>query len=166
MKYLTIRNESFVQVKKKYFFPLYLYNILVECSNKCTVEQKTASVVRKDLENHVKSECPNRAYKCKFCSKEGTYASIMEDHDHLCLKKPVPCPNTDCTLTLERGRVVEHVASECEHTVVACKYHSIGCTKWKNRKDIKAHEGDDRIHLRLSLNKVSQLNGTVAELNI
>ncbi len=91
--------------------------------------------------------------------------SIMEDHGNLCLKKPVPCPNTDCTLTLERGRVVEHVASDCEHTVVACKYHSIGCPEWKKRKDIGIHEEDDKIHLHLSLNKVSQLDGTVAQLN-
>ncbi len=138
---------------------------LVECINKCTVKAKTVFVMRKDLEHHVQSECPNRAYKCKFCSKEGTHASIMEDYDNLCLKKPVPCPNTDCTLTLERGIVVEHVASECEHTVVACKYHSIGCPERKKRKDIKAHEEDDKIHLRLSLNKVSQLDGTVAELS-
>ncbi len=138
---------------------------LVECTNKCTVKAKTVFVMRKDLEHHVQSECPNRAYKCKFCSKEGTHASITEDHDNLCLKKPVPCQNTDCTLTLERGIVVEHVASECEHTVVACKYHSIGCPERKKRKDIKAHEEDDKIHLRLSLNKVSQLDGTVAQLN-
>ncbi len=138
---------------------------LVECTNKCTAEQKTVSVMRKDLEHHVQSECPKRAYKCEFCSKKGTYASIMEYHDNLCLKKPVPCPNTDCTLTLERGRVKRHVASECEHTVVACKYNSIGCPEWKKRKDIRIHEEDDKIHLRLSLNKVSQLDGTVTELN-
>ncbi len=81
------------------------------------------------------------------------------------MNKPVPCQNTDCTLTLERGRVKRHVASECEHTVVACKYHSIGCPEWKKRKNIRIHEEDDKINLHLSLNKVSQLDGTVAELN-
>ncbi len=138
---------------------------LVECTNKCTAEKKTVSVMKKDLEHHVQFECPKRAYKCKYCTEEGTYANIMEYHDNLCLNKPVPCQNTDCTLTLERGRVKRHVASECEHTVVACKYDSIGCSERKKRKDIKAHEENDKMHLRLSLNKVSQLDGTVSQLN-
>ena len=49
----------------------------------------------KDLDGHLTTDCPNRAHKCEYCGEEGTYASITEEHDQLCLKKPISCPNTE-----------------------------------------------------------------------
>ena len=83
----------------------------------------------------------------------GTYASITEEHDQLCLKKPIPCPNTECRMSVERGRVEEHVESECVHTIVACQYSNIGCTKKEKRKDMKKMTKCISIyHLRKLLN--------------
>ena len=69
--------------------------------------------MRKDLPTHLTSDCPNRDYECKYCGEEGTYASITELHDKVCLKKRVPCPNTGCPLAMERGGVEEHVQTVC-----------------------------------------------------
>ena len=99
---------------------------MVQCSNMCKVEGNDYFLMREDLDGHLTTDCPNRAHKCEYCGEEGTYASITGEHDQLCLKKPIPCPNTECTLTMERGRVEEHVANECVHTIVACQYSNIG----------------------------------------
>ena len=131
---------------------------VVFCPKQCITERKRFSVMRKDLENHLASECPKRAHQCGYCGEEGTYVTITEDHDLLCLKKPIPCPNADCTLTVERGRTEEHVASECEHTIVACKYSNIGCMQRERRKDIVSHEKDDQVHLPLSLEKIAHID--------
>ena len=136
---------------------------MVQCSKKCKVEGNDFSLMRKDLKNHLTTECPNRAHKCEYCGEEGTYASITEEHDQLCLKKPIPC--TECTLTTERGRVEKHVASECMHTIVACQYSNIGCTQREKRKDIKTHEEDDKVHLHLSLKKIVHLDNAVKEMS-
>ena len=138
---------------------------MVQCSKKCKARRTDNSLMRKDLDGHLTTDCPNRAHQCEYCGEEGTYASITEEHDQLCLKKPIPCPNTECTTSVERGRVEEHVANECVHTIVACQYSNIGCTQREKRKDIKTHEEDDKVHLHLSLKKIAQLDNAVKEMS-
>ena len=138
---------------------------LVRCSYKCKDNGNDFSLVRKDLKNHLTTECPNRAHKCEYCGEEGTYASITEEHDQLCLKKQIPCPNTECKMSVERGRVEEHVANECVYTIVACQYSNIGCIKKEKRKNIKTHEEDDKVHLHLSLKKIAELDDAISSSN-
>ena len=45
-----------------------------------------------------------------------------------------------------------------------CKYHSIGCTLRDIRKCIEKHEEDDKIHLPLSLQRVSLIDNEVMSL--
>ncbi len=72
--------------------------------------------------------------------------------------------STKTTLTIERGRVQDHVASECEYTIVSCKYSNIGCTEKMKRKDIKDHEEDDKVHPHLSIEKIHELSIGLKEL--
>ncbi len=137
---------------------------LICCPNKCQRNELSFSIMRKDLEDHLQSKCPNRSYKCGYCGVEGTYVSTTTEHDQKCSKKPIPCLNKDCTLTIERGRVQDHVASECEYTIVSCKYSNIGCTAKMKRKDMKDHEEDDRVHLHFSLEKINELSIGLEEL--
>ena len=97
--------------------------------------------MRKDLDDHLDTKCLNRVYKCKHCGEEGTYASITEVHDCVCIKNVVPCPNTDCTVIMERGQTKKHVQTVCKYTVVACKYVSIGCSVKEMRMDMNQHRG-------------------------
>jgi TNF receptor-associated factor 4 len=121
---------------------------LVPCPKDCKTE--VDNFMRKDLDNHLQEHCPNRDYTCHYCGKEGTYASITQVHDLTCEKKTLPCPNAGCGDTMERQQVPEHV-SECPHTVVSCKYKGIGCDTELERKDMAAHEQDDKIHLHMAL---------------
>ena len=82
---------------------------LVSCHNKCMMEGDESQVMRKDLNDHLKSRCLYRVYMCKHCGEKGTYASITKVHDGVCILKVVPCPNTNCTLIMERGLAKKHV---------------------------------------------------------
>ena len=132
---------------------------LVPCPNKCEDDKGAGELhhMRKDLDDHLKTKCPKRAYECHHCGEKGTYASITEDHDKVCDKKIVPCPNkaSGCPLSMERGKTKQHVRSVCDYTEVACAYESLGCAVRMLRKDIKKHQGnDDKVHLHLSLQTV------------
>ena len=133
---------------------------LVSCPNKCEVEGNDLQLMRNVLDDHLKNKCPNRDYECEDCGEKGTYASITEEHDQLCANKLVPCLNTECTVTMERGKFTEHI---CMFTEVACKYHNIGCNVRKVRMHMKQHEEeDDKAHLHLALEKIVKLDSMVS----
>ena len=129
---------------------------LVPCPNNCEEDKGAGELllIRKHLDQHLKKKCPKRAYECPHCGEKGTFASITEDHDQVCEKKIITCPNkgSGCSLSMERGKIKEHVSSDCEYTEVACVYESLGCGVRMLRKDREKHEKEDREkHLDLSL---------------
>ena len=132
---------------------------VVACPNKCTADKGAGvlHVMNKDLTNHLMAKCPKRAYECQHCGEKGTYASITEDHDKVCDKKMVPCPNkgSGCPLSTERGRLEQHVRRACGYTEVACAYESLGCGVRILRKDSERHEKEAREkHVDLSMASV------------
>ena len=130
---------------------------LVPCPKECKDKKKKVKLfVRNDLDKHLKEDCRNRDFTCKHCGEKGTYASITNIHFQKCLKKPVPCPN-GCSSIMERQHVSEHVATECELTVIACKYKRLGCDRELKRKDMAAHEEDDKLHLRMAMDTTVKL---------
>ena len=93
---------------------------------------------------------------------KGTYTSITEVHDAVCILKVVPCPNTECTLTMECGLANKHVQTVCKCTVVTCKYASIGGSVQKLRMDMNQHEEDDKSHLSLTHKEMVKLENTIS----
>ena len=133
----------------------------VPCPNKCKVDH--LQLLRKSLKDHLETKCPNRAYNCEHCGLRGKYANIVGEHDGECDKKMVPCPNTECGTTKERGQMEEHIQTVCKYTEMPCKYHSIGCKVRMRRMWIKKDERwDDRAHLQTSLQMISKLNRKLA----
>ena len=133
---------------------------LVPCPNKCEDDKGAGELhlMRKDLNDHLKTKCPKRAYECQHCGEKGTYASIIEDHDKVCNKKIVPCPNKGCgcPLSMEREKTKQHVRSVCDYTEVACAYESLGCAVRMLRKDAEKHKREVREkHMDLALDTVS-----------
>ena len=138
--------------------------VLCPCPKQCTVdESKVVGFIRKDLDEHLKNHCPNRDHECSDCGEKGTYANITQDHDMVCSKKPLPCPNAGCGDIVERQQVPEHV-SKCPHTVIPCKYKGIGCDVKLERKDMAAHEQDDKLHLHMALDTVTSQQDAIASL--
>ncbi len=130
---------------------------LLPCPKQCKMSDEINHFMRKDLDDHLEKYCPNRDYKCQYCGEEGTFAVITEIHDKSCDEKTVICPNTSCMKIMERRTVNEHVKSECEYTVIPCKYESIGCAVKMKRQDMAAHEQDDKVHLHMTLETTLQL---------
>ena len=133
--------------------------VLVPCPNKCEEDKGAGELLlfRKHLDQHLKTKCRKRAYDCPHCGEKGTFASITEDHDQVCEKNIVACPNkgSGCSLSMERRKTQEHVSSDSEYTEVACVYESLGCKVRMLRKYIIEHqENEDKGHLHLVLKTV------------
>ena len=92
------------------------------------------------------------------------YANIIQIHYVVCDEKIVPCPNEGCTETTKRHMIKDHVKDDCEYTEVSCKYENIGCEVKLKRKDMRAHEEDDKIHLHLALGAVVELKDKNVQL--
>ena len=125
---------------------------VVNCPKECNKK-----VIKKDLVQHLKEECPNRDYECQHCGEKDMYANITEIHYDECTMIVLPCPNSECTQTMERAKIQMHIENDCEHTVISCKYERIGCDVNMKRKDMGAHEQDDKAHLHQALNTVVKL---------
>ena len=85
--------------------------------------------------------------------KKGTYAHITQVHDKICELKILPCPNK-CSKTMPSKDIEKHVHSECEDAVIACDYRIIGCDTKLKRKDMAAHEQEDKLHLHMAIKTV------------
>ncbi len=132
----------------------------VPCPKKC---RQGNFITKRNLQQHFKTQCPNRDYSCEHCDLKGTYATTL-DHYATCEKKIVTCMNEKCTMEMERMKIKNHLSEECEHTVISCKYMSIGCDVKLKRKDMKAHEQDDKVHFAKTVDTVVKLRGKMAKL--
>ena len=116
----------------------------VNCPNKCKV-----ACQRRDLTNHVETECPCRKVSCQYCHDIGEYQFIKGQHKQECSKVPLSCPNNceigtilrediekhkcecpleviscfkNCGTNLKRRHLSYHVKTECPHRKVNCEY--------------------------------------------
>ena len=134
---------------------------LVSCPNKCEEDDDVGYIMKKDLNEHLEKECPNRNHKCEYCGEEDTYANITKIHDNECGKKPLPCSNAGCTEKLQRAELQDHLENNCEFAEISCKYESIGCDMKMKRKDMRVHEQDDKVHLHKALDTVVELRKNI-----
>ena len=136
--------------------------VLLPCPNKCKGDQN--HFMRKDLDQHVANECPNRDYTCEHCGQKGMYVMITGYHDLRCPEKIVPCPKKGCDVKVKRQEVRKH-DKECLYTTVPYKYENIGCKIVPIRKDVAVHEEDDKFHLHMAIDMVSKLSDMNAKLS-
>lgn len=127
---------------------------LVPCPNRCKGQNgRIKLITKKAVAEHLEKACPNRDYECVYCGEKGMYAGI-DIHDVICEKKTLPCPNAECTDTIERQGIKRHL-EECIYTEVPCKYQRLGCIVKMKRSDITVHEDDDRLHLHMALDTIA-----------
>ena len=132
---------------------------LLPCPKQCKYDDDSSDVklfMRRDLNKHLKEDCPNRDYTCEYCGEKTTYAHTQL-HDEVCPQKILPCPNTGCVNTMQRQHVEAHFTAECEYTVIPCKFNKLGCKIELKRKDMAAHEEDDKIHLHMAIVMAAEL---------
>ena len=113
------------------------------------------NVLRRDLDQHLKNKCPNRQYRCRQCKVTGRYCYITTTHLDTCPNVKIPCPNSECKISVLRCNLSKH-QSKCPFEEVPCKYAGIGCEKELLRKDLEQHEKDDSFHLHLALETINE----------
>ena len=129
----------------------------VPCPNQCLDDDNEIKrIMNKDLELHVKEECPKRNHTCNYCGEKGTYINITQVHDTLCKKKVVQCPYDACTTSLPRQDIEKHLDSDCPFQVVPCVFKKLGCKMKMTRKDMAAHELESKLHLKMATNLVDR----------
>lgn len=122
--------------------------------------QNVRRVLQKDIQQHLRYACHNRAYECEYCGEKGSYLSIKV-HENICEHKIIPCPIMECKEKIERIHVQEHVELYCPYTEVACKYANVGCDVRMKRKLIREHEQNDEFHLHKAMSAVVNLQKAV-----
>jgi hypothetical protein len=128
---------------------------LVPCPEQCSDNSNEVKhFLRKLLDQHLALDCPNRYHECVHCGKKSTFTFITQTHDQKCRKKPIHCP-TGCGNSMERQQVKRHIRIKCPYTMTPCKYKGIGCNTELMRKDMAAHEQDDKLHLHMALETVN-----------
>lgn len=106
-------------------------------------------------------DCPYRDYECIHCGEKKIVFAEKEMHFTKCKKILIPCPNDDCTKTVQRQGVKRHL-DICPFQVTSCKYMRLGCEVKMKRKDITVHEEeDDKLHLRKALDAITSLEEKV-----
>lgn len=136
---------------------------LVPCPKECQDDSNEVKrFMRKDLPQHLQRSCPNRDYECEHCGKRGTYTDITQVHDEVCEKKVLPCPNAECTLTVQRRGIKRHLDS-CDHTQIPCKYRKLGCDVTMKRSAV-SHEDEDKLHLHMALDKIAIMEENMGKI--
>lgn len=136
---------------------------LLPCPKQCRgSDDEIGHLMRKDLDEHLENDCPNRDFECKHCGKKATFVSITQDHDNICKKKLLPCPNADCIKSLQRRSMKSHLGS-CRFTELPCKYRRVGCRAKMQRHAMVVHESDnDNFHLNMALDKITAMESSLA----
>ena len=125
----------------------------IPCTNEC---KHNDQIRRKDLDDHLTNDCPRRQYECPHCQKMGEHQERTTAHLDACLKVKVPCPNEPCSITIPRDNITSHL-SVCSYQRVRCKYAAVGCKQRPPRKNLKEHEENYRLHLRVTTKKTLEL---------
>ena len=66
------------------------------------------------------------------------------------------CSNDKCDWVGIVGTLEEH-ETKCEFVTVLCKYRGLGCKEKLTRSDKTAHEEDDKLHLHMAIETITQL---------
>ena len=134
---------------------------LLPCTNRCKNGTDPVKMLRKDLDDHL-TKCPRRQFPCQHCNEYGEYKERTTTHLKTCPKVEVQCPNGPCQVRFLRCDVATH-RSTCQYERVPCKYAEVGCKETPLRKDRTAHEEDDQIHLRITIETVLELRKEVKQ---
>ena len=143
--------EGTVDALKKHLLTVCQFT-LVPCPKACGC----GVMMRKDLQEHLKKDCPKRDHQCRECGASGTYSDITQGHDMICIKKVLACPNDNCYSKIQRRNLKRHL-DNCKHTELPCKYQKLGCDMKLKRDALPDHESDEKLHFHLALDKVSAM---------
>ena len=117
----------------------------VACVNGC--EQL---VMRRNMNNHVANQCPQRLISCKHCNIIVKQVE-MENHYEECDQYPIDC-TYKCGMIVQRCRMEYHIGRQgtCPKSFLDCDFKDNGCQFQGYRHDLCKHV-ENNIALHLSL---------------
>ena len=123
-----------------------------------------ATMIRKELWEHLQSRCPLRPYQCQFCKIQGTHREVVRRHYKQCGTFLLKCPNNCGETSIEQKEMTHHLL-ECPDQDVRCAYYDVGCLAIVARKDLDMHNTMEKDnHLSLAMGKVGEVCGAMLQL--
>jgi len=89
---------------------------------------------RQYMKSHEKDECQFRIVPCIYCKESIRYNGI-QDHEEVCVRFPVQCPNGCNIKKIERRKVQNHRLI-CSMELLPCR---LGCKEMIHRKNFDHH---------------------------
>ena len=136
-------------------------HVPVPCPRECDV----GSVLRGDLQSHLRDYCSQRDYECPHCLQMGRYSERVTSHLEDCFMVPTECPNEGCEEMVPHSLVQAHLDEDCPFTVLKCQYSDFGCEAELPRRDLKEHGDDHQFHLQV-IAKTSQRKITALQTSV
>ncbi|KAK3891733.1 hypothetical protein Pcinc_004378 [Petrolisthes cinctipes] len=130
----------------------------VMCPNECS-----ATVLQKELDEHLTSKCVLRVKKCDLCDEPVTF---NQEQLHLltCAQVRVVCEM--CGIMLARGNMQHHLTDNCPQVVVACSFAEHGCHHKMTRSDLEEHMAQStQFHLHMVSSAFKKINAFVSDLS-
>jgi len=90
------------------------------CEHKCGNK-----VQRKNMKQHVSSECPKKMVKCASCRKE-FMTDLFQAHQARCPRAPVNCTRCGAS-SIPREEMEAHLKDKCLEMVIPCPFKDAGC---------------------------------------
>ena len=151
--------------------------VVVPCPNKCRKHTTSRcfystvhSMMRKDLYEHLDSECYLRQYHCEYCDRKSTYEAIMGrdgggGHQAKCPEAPLMCPNKCGSDSIKRKDMTTH-RSQCPQEPVECPFADAGCKEKLVQCQFEEHvNSSQQQHLHLVMKDYSETKKKLKETN-
>ena len=133
--------------------PQCTYRMIV-CPNMCmSKDKKPISIMQKDVQQHLETECRRRLFQCPHCQEMGEHVIMTGPHLKECQHIKVTCPNDGCREKVKKLDLSQH-RTECPHEKIGCKYELVGCKITLRRREMEKHENTDPTHLLLAMEAV------------
>ena len=130
----------------------------------CPNEKCQVTVQRCMLQYHVSNVCVYRLIHCQYCHMRVAFCEVNKEHQKVCLKHPIPCPNKCETTGLTRDTLEAH-CKECPLEEIDCDYRGLGCEVRIIRSKMHSHLQDSmEYHLSLSAKEILRLRQENMEL--
>nr|XP_047137864.1 TNF receptor-associated factor 5-like isoform X5 [Hydra vulgaris] len=123
---------------------------------KCLNKRCFASLLSKELCDHMETKCIYRLVTCQHCNQKIPFCE-KQAHEEYCKCLPLYCVN-QCGMKILREEMLSHIHGSCANTIVPCQYFHIGCNFKGMRKEQDTHASSStQDDLPIAITKVADL---------
>ncbi|XP_065667324.1 TNF receptor-associated factor 6-A isoform X3 [Hydra vulgaris] len=127
---------------------------------RCPYIQCSTSLLRKELNDHIETQCIYRFITCQHCNEKIQFCE-KQNHVEICECQPLYCLNR-CGMKMLRKEMSSHITDICANTIIPCQYSNIGCNFKGMRKERHTHANSStQNHLSMAISKVFALENKI-----